>query len=106
MANGKAFILAVAAATILTSGAAFAGAVSANGPEPYSGPDPQYAPMKSEPLLQKSQAEPASLTAGQQIDGPAAGPEPYSAPDPQYKPMTHEPLLQKTETAPVSLTTN
>ena len=69
-------------------------AVTANGPEPYAAPDPQYKPMTSEPVLQTTKAAPVALTDGTPVDGPAAGPEPYSAPTPQYTPMTSEPVIQ------------
>ena len=71
--------------------------VTANGPEPYSAPDPQYAPMTSEPVFHAPAPSHVSLSDNQTVQGPAAGPEPYSAPVPQYKPMTSEPVFQQTK---------
>lgn len=76
---------------------------SSDGPEPYSAPDPQYAPMKGEPTIQPAKPTTVSLTDGQKVGGPAAGPEPYAAQDPQYKPMGKEPVIHPSKAAQPSL---
>ena len=94
MTNKRALVPMIMATLCLTAGTAFA-ADQAQGPEPYSAPTPQYAPMTSEPLVQKTTTAPAPvLTDNGTTNGPAAGPEPYSAPTPSYQPMTSEPVLQ------------
>ena len=80
----------VFAAMALTVGSACAApqqnSPPANG-EPYSAPDPQYAPMKSEPVLpETAYQQPSFSTAAFEAKSSppeiAAAMEPYKAPDP------------------------
>lgn len=80
--------LCVLAITALSIGAAYAGPTNEGSKasiEPYHAPDPQYTPMKSEPVLPKVKYEQPSLHPADN-DHPAqtAPLEPYSAPDPSY----------------------